>query len=42
MQLDDDDKRDRALLYILRAQSAEGKDAANTYLKKMNLPVLTI
>lgn len=42
VQLDDADKRDRALIYILRAQSADGKEAANAYLEKMKLPGLTV
>ncbi len=42
MILDEDDRRDRALMYILRAQSGDGIDAANTYLKKMKLPALSV
>jgi transcriptional regulator with XRE-family HTH domain len=40
--LDEDNKRDRALQYILRAQSGEGKDEANDYLKRMNLAELAV
>ena len=40
--LDEDDRRDRALQYILRAQSGEGKDEANSYLKRMHLAELAV
>lgn len=41
-QLDEEDKRHRALLHILRVQSEEGVEAANAYLAKYNLPPLSI
>lgn len=41
-QLDEEDKRHRALLHILRVQSEEGVEAANAYLAKYNLPLLSI
>ncbi len=40
VQLDEDDKRHRALLHILRVQSAEGIRAANEYLDRLNLAPL--
>ena len=40
--LDEDDKRDRALQYILRAQSGDGKEKANSYLKRMHLAELAV
>ena len=42
VMLDEDDRRDRALQYILRAQSGEGKEKANVYLNRMNLAVLAV
>ncbi|MBR2258244.1 MAG: hypothetical protein IJ899_13115 [Blautia sp.] len=40
-QLDDTDKRHRAIKNILRVQSNEGIEAANEYLKKMHLDQLS-
>ncbi|MBP3241773.1 MAG: hypothetical protein J6M92_14725 [Oribacterium sp.] len=42
VMLDEDDKRDMALQHILRAQSGEGKEVADDYLKKRNLAALAI
>lgn len=39
--LDEDDKRSAALLHILRAQSCDGLDAANDYLKQRGLAPLS-
>lgn len=39
--LDEDDKRSAALLHILRAQSCDGLDAANNYLKQHGLAPLS-
>lgn len=41
-QLDEDDKRHRAIMEILRAYSCDGKDAANDYLKKHKLNPLCV
>ena len=41
-QLDEDDRRQRALLHILRVQSAEGIKAANEYLKGNGLSPLSL
>ena len=40
LQLDEDNKRHRALLHILRVQSADGITAANDYLTRNNLEPL--
>ena len=42
VQLDEDDRRQRAILHILRVQSAEGIKAANEYLKGNGLAPLSI
>lgn len=42
IQLDEDDKRQRALARILRVQSADGIQAANAYLKECKLDPLSI
>ncbi|MBQ9685998.1 MAG: hypothetical protein IJV41_05520 [Oscillospiraceae bacterium] len=39
-QLDEDDKRHRAILHILRSQSNDGIEAANAYLKKVGQETL--
>lgn len=42
VSLDEDDKRQRALLHILRVQSADGIEAANAYLRSNNLAALNL
>ena len=40
--LDEDDRRHQAIQHILRAQSNDGLEAANQYLKEKNLNILTL
>ena len=42
LQLDEDDRRHQAIQHILRAQSNDGIEAANAYLKEKNLEQLSI
>lgn len=42
VQLDEDVKRNQALLHILRVQSNDGVDAANEFLARSNLEQLKI